>query len=80
MTRNQIAHRVGVANPGPDIVRSFVRFVIALAQSLVAVLTKHANFLGSTHNPPSSVIVTEFLRNVSQSQAVPTSLSTEDLV
>ncbi len=50
-TRNHIAHRVGFANPGRDIVRSFAEFAKALAQSLVEVLTNHANSLASAHNP-----------------------------
>ena len=52
-TRNQIAHRAGVENPGPDVVRSFVNFVKALAQSLVTVLIDHANILASIGNPTS---------------------------
>ena len=52
-TRNQIAHRVGVENPGPDIVRSFVSFLKALAQSLVTALIDHANILASKDNPTS---------------------------
>ena len=52
-TRNQIAHRVGVADPGPRVVRSFVDFERALARSLVAVLSNHADSLASMPNPPS---------------------------
>ncbi len=44
-TRNQIAHRVGTANPGPDVVRSFVLFERALARSLVEGLQKHVGSL-----------------------------------
>lgn len=44
-TRNQIAHRVGGANPGPDIVRSFVLFEKALARSLVEGLQNHVDSL-----------------------------------
>ena len=44
-TRNQIAHRVGSANPGPDVVRSFLLFAKALARSLVEGLQNHADSL-----------------------------------
>ena len=44
-TRNQIAHRVGSAIPGPDVVRSFLLFGKALAQSLVESLQTHFDSL-----------------------------------
>ena len=44
-TRNQIAHRVGSAIPGPDVVRSFLLFGKALAQSLVEGLQNHMDSL-----------------------------------
>ena len=44
-TRNQIAHRVGSANPGPDVVRTFALFEKALARSLVEGLQKHVDSL-----------------------------------
>ena len=40
-TRNDIAHRVGIANPGPDVVRSFLNFEKALARSLIEGLQNH---------------------------------------
>ena len=44
-TRNHIAHRVGSATPGPDVVRSFLLFGKALAQSLVEGLQNHIDSL-----------------------------------
>ena len=44
-TRNQIAHRVGSANPGPAVVRSFLVFEKALARSLVEGLQNHVGSL-----------------------------------
>ena len=44
-TRNQIAHRVGSANPGPDVVRSFLLFAKVLARSLVESLQNHSDSL-----------------------------------
>ena len=43
--RNQISHRVGSLTPGPDVVRSYLRFEQALAQSLAKGLTSHADTL-----------------------------------
>ena len=45
--RNQIAHRVGSTNPGPEVVRSYLVFQRALAQSLVTALTSYAESLSS---------------------------------
>ena len=53
-TRNQIAHRVGGANPGPDVVRSFVLFEKALAKSLVEGLQNHVNSLSFTQGSTES--------------------------
>ena len=44
-TRNQIAHRVGSAAPGTDVVRSFVLFEKTLAKSLVEGLQNHIDSL-----------------------------------
>ena len=44
-SRNQIAHRVGVATLGPEVVRSYMTFEEALARSLVGGLEDHANSL-----------------------------------
>ena len=40
--RNQIAHSVGNASPGSNVVRNFLRFETALAKSLVEVFTNYA--------------------------------------
>lgn len=39
--RNQIAHRVGSTTPGPEVIRSYIRFERALARSLVKGLKDH---------------------------------------
>ena len=46
-TRNQIAHSVGSATPGPDIIRSFIRFERALSQALVGLLHDYGNSLSA---------------------------------
>ena len=51
-TRNQIAHGVGNANPGANIVRNFYRFESALVRSLVEVLTNYSGSL-LTQDPGS---------------------------
>ena len=43
--RNQIAHSVGSVTPGPEVIRSYVRFQRALAESLVEALEGYANSL-----------------------------------
>ena len=43
--RNKIAHRVGVATLGPDIIRSYLRFERALSRSLVKALNNYADSL-----------------------------------
>ena len=50
--RNQIAHRVGSATPGPAIVRSYLQFEQALARSLVIGLTIYANTLQTPQGLP----------------------------
>ena len=40
--RNQIAHRVGGTTPGPEVIRSYIRFERALARSLVKSLENYA--------------------------------------
>lgn len=41
-TRNDIAHRVGTANPGPQVVRNYIKFQRALARALVKGLENRA--------------------------------------
>ena len=43
--RNRIAHRVGSATPGPDVIRSYIVFERALARSLVKELSSYAKTL-----------------------------------
>lgn len=51
-TRNQIAHGVGNANPGANIVRNFSRFETALVKSLVEVLTNYSGSLLAQNSEP----------------------------
>ena len=50
--RNQIAHGVGNASLGSNVVRNFLRFEIALAKSLLEVLTNYAGSLFTRNTEP----------------------------
>ena len=46
-SRNQISHRVGRMAPGPPVIRSYIRFVRALARSLVKGIEDHSKSLAT---------------------------------